>query len=89
MFAAQVSNPIRLGPSAGSIQLADMGRDGFSTLVLPFGAEAIKGQELGTDYYEAAVPVVEIQIARAGYRLATWLDMIVSQINRRRDMQDL
>ncbi|KAH8886721.1 S1/P1 nuclease [Thozetella sp. PMI_491] len=48
--------------------------------VLPQGAAAIKGQELGTDYYLAAAPVVEIQIARAGYRLAKWLDLIVASI---------
>jgi hypothetical protein len=46
--------------------------------VLPQGADAIVGQELGSDYYDAAAPVVEIQVARAGYRLAAWLDLIAS-----------
>lgn len=44
--------------------------------VLPEGPAAIEGQELAGDYYEKAGPVVEIQIARGGYRLAAWLDKI-------------
>ncbi len=58
-------------------------------LVLPQGAEAIKGQELGSDYYLKAVPVIEIQVARAGYRLAKWLDLIVARITAGEEMQDL
>jgi hypothetical protein len=50
------------------------------SLVLPEGPEAISGQELGSDYYEAAAPVVELQIAKAGYRLAAWLDLIAARI---------
>lgn len=49
--------------------------------VLPEGPEAIVGQELGrTEYYDRAAPVVELAIAKAGYRLAAWLDMIVARI---------
>ena len=46
--------------------------------MLPEGPEAIKGQELGggTEYLEKAAPVVELQLAKAGYRLAAWLDLI-------------
>ncbi|KAK3900838.1 phospholipase C/P1 nuclease domain-containing protein [Staphylotrichum tortipilum] len=51
------------------------------TAVLPDGPNAIRGQELGTSYYKAAAPVVEVQVARAGYRLAAWLDMIVVSLN--------
>jgi S1/P1 Nuclease len=36
--------------------------------VMPNGADAIEGQELDGDYYESAVPVIQLQIARAGYR---------------------
>ncbi|KAK4192552.1 putative nuclease S1 precursor [Podospora australis] len=50
------------------------------SVVLPQGPKLIEGQELGSDYYEAAAPVVEVQIARAGYRLAAWLEMIVSSL---------
>lgn len=48
--------------------------------MLPEGPDAIRGQELGGKYYEAAAPVIEVQVARAGYRLAAWLDMIVTSI---------
>ncbi|KAL1851641.1 hypothetical protein Daus18300_012514 [Diaporthe australafricana] len=46
--------------------------------VLPEGPSAIVGQELGGDYYEKAAPVIELQVARAGFRLAAWLDLIVA-----------
>ncbi|KAL2758437.1 hypothetical protein ACRALDRAFT_1061618 [Sodiomyces alcalophilus JCM 7366] len=44
--------------------------------VLPEGPLAIEGQELSGEYYDKAAPVVELQIARAGYRMAAWLDLI-------------
>ncbi|KAK1833115.1 nuclease s1 [Podospora conica] len=54
--------------------------------VLPEGPEAIVGQELGrTEYYDKAAPVVELAIAKAGYRLAAWLDMIVARIQSQQD----
>ena len=45
-------------------------------VVLPDGVDAIVGQELAGDYFQKAAPVIEIQLARAGYRLAKWLDLI-------------
>jgi hypothetical protein len=57
--------------------------------VMPEGPEAIRNQELGSDYYDAAAPVVEVQIARAGYRLAAWLDLIVSSIHGQSSPGDL
>ncbi|KAJ9133471.1 Nuclease S1 [Coniochaeta hoffmannii] len=48
--------------------------------VLPEGPEAIVGQELGKEYFEAAAPVIELQVAKAGYRLAAWLDLIAESI---------
>ncbi|KAL2016447.1 hypothetical protein VTK56DRAFT_3498 [Thermocarpiscus australiensis] len=59
------------------------------TTVLPQGADAISGQELGSEYYEAAAPVVEAQIAKAGYRLAAWLDLIVSDLRSQQSPGDL
>jgi len=38
------------------------------TTVLPDGKDAVEGEELDGDYYGAAVPVIQLQIARAGYR---------------------
>jgi hypothetical protein len=45
--------------------------------VLPDGPDAVFGKELSGAYYETAIPVVTKQIAKAGYRLAAWLDAIV------------
>ncbi|TGO65811.1 hypothetical protein BCON_0001g01290 [Botryotinia convoluta] len=48
------------------------------TTVMPDGADALQGKELSGEYYDTSVPVIQLQVARAGYRLAAWLDMIVS-----------
>jgi hypothetical protein len=45
-------------------------------VVLPEGPQAIVGQELGGAYFTKAGPVIEKQVARAGYRMAAWLDRI-------------
>lgn len=37
------------------------------------------GKELGGEYYERAAPVIERQVARAGYRMAAWLDRIAEK----------
>ncbi|KAI1335330.1 putative nuclease S1 precursor [Xylariaceae sp. FL0016] len=49
--------------------------------VLPEGPSAIVGQELAGEYHEKAAPVIELQVAKAGYRLAAWLDLIVGEIS--------
>ena len=46
------------------------------TTVMPDGATALENQELSGEYYEKAVPVIQLQVARAGLRLARWLDLI-------------
>jgi hypothetical protein len=52
------------------------------TTVLPDGPDAVFGKELSGAYYETAIPVVKKQIAKAGYRLAAWLDAIVEQAEK-------
>ncbi len=47
------------------------------------------GQELGSDYYAKAAPVIEVQIARAGYRLAAYLDGIAAQIRQHESENEL
>ncbi|KAH7390525.1 S1/P1 nuclease-domain-containing protein [Pyrenochaeta sp. MPI-SDFR-AT-0127] len=47
------------------------------TTVLPNGPDAVFAQELSGAYYETAIPVVHKQIAKAGFRLAAWLDAVV------------
>lgn len=39
------------------------------------GVDNIQGKELSGQYYENAVPVVEYMVAKAGYRLAAWLNL--------------
>ena len=36
------------------------------------------GQELDGDYYTGAVPIFELQIAKGGYRLGTWLNNLAA-----------
>ncbi|KAK3676363.1 hypothetical protein LTR78_003638 [Recurvomyces mirabilis] len=48
------------------------------TTVLPKGQSAVESGDLYPKYYNSAVPTIEIQIAKAGYRLAKWLDAIAA-----------
>ncbi|KAI1329919.1 putative nuclease S1 precursor [Xylariaceae sp. FL0255] len=49
--------------------------------VFPEGPAAIAGQELAGEYFEKAAPVIELSIAKAGVRLAAWLDLIADKIS--------
>ncbi|KAF7863194.1 hypothetical protein EAF04_007277 [Stromatinia cepivora] len=43
------------------------------------GVSAVETGDLSTNgYYAAAIPIVKLQIAKAGYRLAAWLDLIAT-----------
>ncbi|KAH8678744.1 phospholipase C/P1 nuclease domain-containing protein [Tricladium varicosporioides] len=46
------------------------------TNVLPQGRKGVEGKELAGGYYERNKVVVEEQVARGGYRLAKWLDLM-------------
>lgn len=46
--------------------------------VLKGGVNAVSGKELDGSYYSTAIPVIELQIAKAGYRLAAWLNLIAT-----------
>lgn len=49
--------------------------------VLAPGLSWVKENDLGRgEYYEGAAPVVELQIARAGVRLAAWVNAIAATI---------
>lgn len=48
---------------------------------------AIVGEELSGEYYERAAPVVELLVAKAGYRLGAWLDLIVDEYLKRQGQQ--
>ncbi|KXX74359.1 Nuclease S1 [Madurella mycetomatis] len=82
--AANLSDPV-----STALAWATEGNAYVCTAVLPEGPDAISGQELGSEYYEAAAPVVEVQVAKAGYRLAAWLDLIVLSLKHQPSIGDL
>ncbi|KAI1848229.1 hypothetical protein JX266_005942 [Neoarthrinium moseri] len=67
-------------PIATSLRWANESNAYVCSTVLPEGPVAIVGQQLAGEYFEKAAPVIEIQVARAGYRLAAWLDLIADRI---------
>lgn len=46
--------------------------------VLKGGVSAVENKDLSGAYTTTAQPVVDLQIAKQGYRLAKWLDAIVA-----------
>ncbi|KUJ06891.1 S1/P1 nuclease [Mollisia scopiformis] len=48
------------------------------TTVMPNGVSSVENVDLSGDYYDTAIPVIEEQIAKAGYRLAAWLNLIAT-----------
>lgn len=46
------------------------------SVVLPDGQSAVETGDLSGDYYDSAIGTIEVQIAKAGYRLANWLDQL-------------
>lgn len=46
------------------------------TVVMPNGPEVLKDGDLYPVYFDSAKDTVSLQIARAGYRLANWLNML-------------
>ena len=55
-------------PVSSSMIWAKEANQYVCSTVMPDGPAALDGAELDGDYYTTAVPVVELQIARAGYR---------------------
>jgi hypothetical protein len=55
-------------PVASSLAWAQEANQFVCDTLLPEGKEGVVGKELSGDYYEKAVPVIQIQVARAGYR---------------------
>ncbi|KAF1957323.1 hypothetical protein CC80DRAFT_547236 [Byssothecium circinans] len=68
---------VKDGVSSAVVWASDANSYVCSTVV-PEGEAAVEGKELQGEYYDAAVPVIQIQIAKAGYRLAAWLNLIVT-----------
>jgi hypothetical protein len=51
-----------------------------STVIEP-GLEYLETTDLAGEYFQSARPVFEELIARAGLRLAAWLDLIAEAVN--------
>lgn len=45
---------------------------------MPKGVSPLETVDLAGDYYTGVVGVVEEQVAKAGYRLAAWLNLIAT-----------
>ncbi|KAK0119733.1 hypothetical protein ONS95_011168 [Cadophora gregata] len=63
-------------PVTTSLAWAEETNKFVCTAVLPAGTEGVQDKELNGTYYEIAAPIVKMQVAKAGYRLAKWLDLI-------------
>lgn len=55
-------------PVSSSMVWAEQANAYVCTTVMPDGVTAVRGMELDGAYYQSAAPVIQLQIARAGYR---------------------
>ncbi|KAJ7196659.1 putative nuclease PA3 [Mycena pura] len=46
------------------------------TVVMPNGVAALQKGDLYPNYYDSVMPTIQLQFAKAGYRLANWLDQV-------------
>ncbi|KAM0481886.1 hypothetical protein ACHAPX_003215 [Trichoderma viride] len=58
------------------------------TVVMPNGAAALQKGDLYPTYYNSVIGTVELQIAKAGYRLGNWLNMVYSTNIAKREAGD-
>lgn len=57
------------------------------SVVMPDGAAALSSaSDLYPTYYNSVIPTIELQIAKGGYRLGNWLNLIYTDELKRRDM---
>jgi hypothetical protein len=57
------------------------------SVVMPDGAAALQTGDLYPTYYDSAIGTIELQIAKGGYRLANWLNMIYTNDIAKRDLE--
>lgn len=55
---------------------ASDGNSYVCTVVMPDGAAALQKGDLYPTYYNSVIGTIELQIAKGGYRLANWLNMV-------------
>ncbi|KAL7898933.1 S1/P1 nuclease domain-containing protein [Trichoderma sp. SZMC 28014] len=58
------------------------------TVVMPNGAAALQKGDLYPTYYNSVIGTVELQIAKAGYRLGNWLNMVYTANIAKREVGD-
>ena len=46
--------------------------------VMPGGVSSVENKDLSGAYYESIMPTIQLQLAKAGYRLAAWLNLIAT-----------
>ncbi|KAI9704668.1 MAG: hypothetical protein M1820_005416 [Bogoriella megaspora] len=71
-------------PVTTTLKWASEANADVCTVVLPQGQSYYVNKDLSTTYYNGAIDTVELQIARAGYRLAKWLDLIAANDSKRK-----
>lgn len=54
------------------------------TVVMPDGAAALQTGDLYPTYYNSVIPTIELQIAKGGYRLANWLNLLAAAAKAKR-----
>lgn len=66
-------------PKASAMVWATDANKYVCSVVMPDNVTALESGDLYPDYYDSAIGTVELQIAKAGYRLAKWLDAIADK----------
>jgi hypothetical protein len=58
------------------------------TVVMPNGAAALQTGDLYPTYYNSVIDTIELQIAKGGYRLGNWLNLIYNSDIAKRDVEE-
>ncbi|KAJ5771965.1 hypothetical protein N7520_002494 [Penicillium odoratum] len=59
------------------------------TVVMPNGSAALQTGDLYPTYYNSVIGTIELQIAKGGYRLGNWLNLIYHTKVAKRDLGDV
>ncbi|KAL4892358.1 nuclease PA3 [Aspergillus ambiguus] len=58
------------------------------SVVMPDGAAALQTGDLYPTYYNSVIGTIELQIAKGGYRLANWLNLLYNSAIAKRGLED-
>ncbi|KAJ5894315.1 hypothetical protein N7495_006006 [Penicillium taxi] len=76
-------------PITTALQWASDANALVCTVVMPNGAAALETGDLYPTYYDDTIGTVELQIAKGGYRLGNWLNLIYASSITKRDQGDI